>query len=311
MARSAVYKGLSIPPFNRGLRRAMNCLRGGYILCFHSKYRLFEQQVDALSPDRLVPLCEIVQRIKNGKPTGGLFALTADDGECDSTEAFAAVCIRRGWPMTFYLLTNYINTGTALYCKFLNMQLNLPLAKVKAAGDVIDISTKAKRANFEKCLVNRLESFSDSEFQPWLNSFIDAMVNQSLIERQVVERVPNPISWDHVEALAKHPNLSFQSHGVFHQPVAALSQEALERELLDSKREIEQHTNHPVTDFAYPYGSKRAVGNVDIMHIARHYESAVTFQRRRLKGANAYLLPRFSADGVRPGNLKVVTIVGR
>ena len=272
---------------------------------------MFEEQVEALAPDRLVPLDDIVQRIRLGKPTGGLFALTADDGERDCTEALAEVCMRRGWPMTFYLLTSFIEKGTASFYRFRNTWSNLPLARVRVADGVVDMSTPAKRTKFKKRLLSRFTVSSDSEFQPWFNDFVDAMVDEALIERQIVERVPSPIPWERIEALAKHPNLSFQSHGVFHQPVAALSPEALERELLDSKREIEQHTNQPVGHFAYPYGSTRAIGNVDLTHIARHYESAVILQPARLRGSSEYLLPRFSADGVCPEHLSVVTIVGR
>ncbi len=49
----------------------------GFICCWHDlSAETFEDQVDALHPNKPIPLEELIERFKFGKSTAGCFALT-------------------------------------------------------------------------------------------------------------------------------------------------------------------------------------------------------------------------------------------
>lgn len=61
------------------------------------------------------------------------------------------------------------------------------------------------------------------------------------------------LTWSEVRELQKH-GIDFGSHTVTHPYLRSISKEALKRELVDSKRAIEENTGSAVESFAYPYG---------------------------------------------------------
>src|SRR5438477_10181576 len=94
------------------LRRLMIRASGGFAIALHeiAPLRLAEF-VDTMSPARVIPLAEIVKRRKAGMSTAGLFAITVDDGVGHNIRLLAQLCHSRGWPVTFYLPTQYVDTG--------------------------------------------------------------------------------------------------------------------------------------------------------------------------------------------------------
>ena len=84
----------------------------GFICCWHDlSPETFEDQVDALYPNKPIPLEELIERFKLGKSTAGCFALTFDDGVGSTVRNISSKCIERSWPVTFYLPTQYLDKG--------------------------------------------------------------------------------------------------------------------------------------------------------------------------------------------------------
>ena len=74
---------------------------------------------------------------------------------------------------------------------------------------------------------------------------------------------PGYMTWDQIRALER-AGIAIGSHSVSHPWLPALDDDALRRELVESKRVLEQGLGHPVTVFCYPMGAlddrvKRAV----------------------------------------------------
>ena len=61
------------------------------------------------------------------------------------------------------------------------------------------------------------------------------------------------LDWDQVRAMLPH-DITFGAHTLSHPILSRLSPEAIEAEVLGSKRVIERETGVPVTLFAYPNG---------------------------------------------------------
>ena len=79
--------------------------------------------------------------------------------------------------------------------------------------------------------------------------------------------------------------------------------------MLKSKLVIEQHTNQKVHSFCYPYGNKEAIGKYASKIASKHYNSAVTLLRGRLRDSNPYNLPRidlYESDSLSIARLKII-----
>ena len=78
------------------------------------------------------------------------------------------------------------------------------------------------------------------------------------------------MAWDELRAAARN-GIELGAHSVHHADLAMLAAEETERELLDSKAAIEQHTGSLAASLAYPYGSSTAAVRA---LAARHFQAA-------------------------------------
>jgi len=67
---------------------------------------------------------------------------------------------------------------------------------------------------------------------------------------------PNFMSWEELKEISRN-NMSIGTHTVSHRILSGLSDKELEKEILDSKNEIEQRLGIKAISFAYPRGKKR------------------------------------------------------
>lgn len=108
------------------------------------------------------------------------------------------------------------------------------------------------------------------------------------------------MTWDQIKELA-NAGMEFGSHTVNHPDVTQLAPADLERELAESKREIEQRTGRRAEHFCYPYGK----WNPPVRDAtARHYRSACTTIAGTAGHTDDHrLLPRVDAHYLRSPRL--------
>jgi peptidoglycan/xylan/chitin deacetylase (PgdA/CDA1 family) len=94
------------------------------------------------------------------------------------------------------------------------------------------------------------------------------------------------MTWDELRTHAER-GLAIGSHGVSHAHLTRLSDEDLRRELVDSKKQIEQELGRECPELAYPYGEHDE--RVRRQARAAGYERAYGLQE---KGSDAYAIPR-------------------
>ena len=104
------------------------------------------------------------------------------------------------------------------------------------------------------------------------------------------------MDWAQIAELAQQ-GIHFGSHSVTHPDLTRLSREEVERELRDSRAEIESRTGSPAMHFCYPYGRwSPAVRDV----ACGHYRAACTTSARTLTAAaDRFALPRVDVHYVR------------
>lgn len=287
-------------------------VRGGFVLAYHNlPAARFIAQIESLTPNRPVPLDEIVERHARGASTRGLFAITFDDGVADTVREIAAVATARHWPVTFYLPTAYLDTPGGLPFQWLRaIERHVPPQRiVLPGGEAVDFSSPGAARSFAKTMTKIMYTRPWDEYAPRLRALADALVAQGLVPREVLAG-PAAITWAEVETLARSGLASFESHGISHTAVAALGPDELERELVESRRTIEAHTGRPCRHFCYPYGGEASIGAIAPAHVARHYRSGTTMARGRLARHALALLPRvpiYPHDDAALARLKVLT----
>jgi peptidoglycan/xylan/chitin deacetylase (PgdA/CDA1 family) len=88
------------------------------------------------------------------------------------------------------------------------------------------------------------------------------------------------------------------SHGTQHAPLTGASEPVLRREVVDSRRSLEEAVGVPVGWFAYPYGVVGAPAARDL--VEQTYDGACAGGTRAVRpGANPFALPRVDAHYLR------------
>lgn len=309
--RGMVARATSASGAYRVLCGPVGRVRGGFVLAYHNLPVVrFIEQITALAPSQPVSLDELVERHASGAPTGGIFAITFDDGVGDTVREIAAVATTRQWPVSFYLPTGYLDAPGGMPFQWLRaIERHAPSLKLEIPGATLDFTAPHAIRDFAKSMTRLMYTRPWAEYGPRLRAVAAALVERGLVDPGVLAP-PAAITWSEVAKLAQSPLVSFESHGVSHTALAALTREEREHELVASQRAIAAHTGRACRHFCYPYGGPASIGDTAPADVARHYRSATTMSRGRLGRHALTLLPRVpvyphdDADVVR---LKVLT----
>ena len=309
--QAVVARALSGTGMYHPLERILGRRYGGLILCFHNlSPERFVEHIEALAPNRAISLSDILEREAQGKPTGGLFAITFDDGVGETVRTISRTCQRRQWPVTFYVPTAYLDDPLAMPFQWLNnLKPHLPQQVIDLPSGRLDLSAPGAPAQYHRTLKRTMYTRPRGEYVPIIMELVTFLIDAGLVTRRDLTPPP-PISWDEVTQLSRDPLLRFESHGVSHCAVAALTPTELDRELRESRDKIQNHTDLPCEHFCYPFGGSDSIGTTAPAAAARYYKSAVTGARGRLRGSRPFLVPRvplYPKDGGDVARLKVLT----
>ena len=275
------------------LRRLVGRLSGGFVLAFHDiPPEKMGEFVELLQPARPVPLSALVRRSTQGKRTRGLFAITVDDGVGETVRTLADLCRAKAWPATFYLPTDYIDTGNGMAFQLWRvlkpllppkrLQLKSSVVDLTASGAVEELSRNMERAWH----LQRLESYLPATME-----LAEIVARENGITAASM-RPAAPISWAEVESLSKNPLLRFESHGVSHAAMSSLREDELEFEMRHSQDVVTEHTGRPCRHLAYPFGSPTSIGARAPAVARRFYDSATTMLLGPVDSADPWMLPR-------------------
>jgi peptidoglycan/xylan/chitin deacetylase (PgdA/CDA1 family) len=104
------------------------------------------------------------------------------------------------------------------------------------------------------------------------------------------------MNWDEIRQLAG-AGITFGSHGASHLPLDRVSPEALELEIVGSKKEIAQQTGSAPEFFCYPYGIWSPAARQAVL---KHYGAACSTAAGFVEpNSDSYALPRVDAHYVR------------
>ncbi|MES2098573.1 MAG: polysaccharide deacetylase family protein [Pseudomonadota bacterium] len=229
----------------------------------------FDWQVGYLARHHQVITCrDLAELIDAGRPVPReALIITFDDGYRDNHDVVLPILRRHGVPAVVYVTTGYVGSETTYWYDQLVYQMihsatsHLSLtegAEPLALGEgVADRRKVAVRA------LSHLKTLPDPQRHATL-----ARWGRSLgVQPPASTGMHGSMSWAQIRAMSD-AGVEIGSHSVTHPVLAKIADDAaLERELVDSKHAIEQHTGRSVVSLAYPVGgpgaySERVIGAV-------------------------------------------------
>jgi peptidoglycan/xylan/chitin deacetylase (PgdA/CDA1 family) len=258
---------------------------------------IFEKQMEIIARQfHPVTLDEILLFLKgeHDLPRRAV-AVTFDDGFADNFEIAAPILERYGIRASFYVTAALIGTvQSPWYCR---LRYTFYTSQVRQwrqpfTGKVYPLDSREGRQNglssaFDCCaplagseqerMIDQIESDLQAKLASYRNDFRFMM------------------NWDELRSLTRNGHM-VGSHSLTHPNLAHVrSQESVERELSDSKRQIERAVGSPVVHFSYPHPALSPQWSERTEAAARRvgYRSAVTTISGSVRaGANPLHLER-------------------
>ncbi|KPJ64119.1 hypothetical protein AMJ44_13340 [candidate division WOR-1 bacterium DG_54_3] len=289
---SWLLSSLRLDPIIDSVNRSV----GGCIIAYHHvSATTLEEQLELLSRRyAIVSLSEFVSRHAQDKSTAGLMVITFDDGFAKEVEDGAALAIRRGWPMTFYLPTQFVKLSQPYWFEEIGPLLKVaPEGQHRVDGLSFYLNDSKSRARARDQIVRHLFYQSTLEIQTFMKRLQETLFGS--IGRPPNVQIPGPISRERVRELCRNEEVSFEAHSVCHPFFSTLSPEEIREEMQASRREVEEMTERPVRHFCYPYGDSKAIGP-KAPEIARSlFQSATTIAPGRCRPSiDRAMLPRIA-----------------
>ena len=282
----------------------------GFVLAFHDiEAERLTGLIESIHPAQAIPLSEMVDRSKRGKTTRGLFAITVDDGVGDTVRSLSQLFCERGWPATFYLSTNYVDSTEGMgFQWWRNLLPLLPLRKIELKSGVIDLSRPGAVRNLSRKMEAMWHSERLEKYFALTLELAEIVTREYGFSMESI-RPPAPITWGEVAALSQDDLIRFESHGVTHAAMSTLTDEELIFEMKHSREVISSHTGQACRHLAYPFGSERSIGARAATIAQQFYDSAATMTLGSVDAAHPWLLPRIPLYAENPiwfANLKVL-----
>jgi peptidoglycan/xylan/chitin deacetylase (PgdA/CDA1 family) len=218
---------------------------------------------------RVVSLSEVVQGIERGRTPDarGEVALTFDDGLANHFEQAYPVLRRLGLPASFFICPDLIDGRRWIWNQEARARLKrmTPAARSEFARAELRMATDAIEP-----LVQRMKQLP----------LVDRERAESVLRARTPQFAPtpqereyyDPISWEQVRQL--DPSLiTIGSHTLSHPILPTIGDTALEHEVNESRRVLEERLGRQVDLFCYPNGSH---DDRVYAHVSRTYRAAIT-----------------------------------
>ncbi len=197
---------------------------------------------------------------KTGKLQDDSIAITFDDGYRAVYDIAYPLLRKYDIPATVYLTTGWIDGEFIPWWEDIaDMIAGLDLTK-HSIHDICEVTgLQAERPDqtarndterkmlLHETLADHFRELSDRDVGQRMTELA------SMLKFERPDNQPRPLNWDQIREMSEN-GIRFGSHTRTHPNLRDYDASELERELLESKSEIEHKIEKPVTGFAYPYG---------------------------------------------------------
>jgi len=237
--------------------------------------------------------------------TPGLrFAVTFDDGLEDNYTVAAPILARLGVPAAFYVVSDYVGTDKTFWWERLAFILRATQKPILSLQNLPPVFDKSDDLPPEFKLHNlQQREFAHTRLcrklvlcrQQEVDGFMKSIAETLKVEAPVEGRDFPLMNWEQLRDLSRR-GFEIGGHGATHMNLAKANAEELNREVVDSVRNIEAHTKDKVLTFAYPYGRQKNYSNDTVERVrSAGCLGAFTFEGQLAVGnQNKFTLPRIS-----------------
>ena len=250
----------------------------------------FDWQVRYLAKHHEVITChDLAALIDAGRPIPrNAVMITFDDGYRDNHDVALPILKSHGVPAVVFVATGYMGSReTYWYDRLVHQMLTVEQAALPMPGGAPALVVgggEGQRRRAAHAALKHLKVLPDAQRRETLERWRIAM---GAAEHDEFGGVDGPMDWAEVRRLSD-AGIEIGSHSVTHPVLAQIGDDAqLERELVDSKAEIEARIGRPVVSLAYPVGGPGAYSErvVDVARRAGYrfgftYESGVVDPQR-------------------------------
>jgi len=214
---------------------------------------IFEKQLSSICKGYEVISLEILHGyLADGRSLPGKAAvITFDDGYLNNYEYAFPVLNKLKVPATIFLATGYISTESLFWWDEVRYMLTETDSLEVDLGiyGSYSLRTPDDRSKAEAGIMSSLKMMPDH-----MRNDVVAKLRKGLkIEITGIPVFGRLLNWDQVREMYSC-GISFGAHTVNHPILTSLSYREAEREIVQSKRDIEDQLGHPVNSFAYPGG---------------------------------------------------------
>ena len=240
---------------------------GGAILEDNPSRSQFETHLRELARNhRVISLRQAIAEIKSGGLKADSVTITFDD-------AYQSICTiahplleKYGLHATVFTVTGWINGEVTFWWRRLGDMIaksqfaGLTQQKLEQvlSGGVMTFPSGAERDGaWRRLLLERVALHLRTMRREELWNHLDGLEQLFFPSGDYSPTPETPPSWDQIRELAG-PHMEFAAHTRSHVNFRFTDLEEAEREIMDSKREIEEQLQCEVNGFAYPYGKDLA-----------------------------------------------------
>ena len=212
---------------------------------------VFERQIAHVARVyRVLPLEDLVQRMRQGTLPRNAVAVTFDDGYRDTLTHAAPILARHGVPATVFLATGFIGTGQVPWVDRVALAFKVTEATEYVApwGETVSLATAPARVDAAGRLVEHLKRLPDDDRRRAFDRLLQAFTVGD--EKAFNELM---LTWDDVNALVAL-GFSIGAHTVNHPILSRVSAERAREEIEGSRATITSACGRPPQVFAYPNG---------------------------------------------------------
>lgn len=249
---------------------------------FEFQIKLFKKHYDIIS------LNEAIYLARDNKSLRGKLAITFDDGFMDNYKIAAPVLYNLNCKATFFLIGNCIDNKDLMW-------RNKLLLITKTEREVLQKSIKKvsqqyglKESGSDNLMAWSFKNFPMDKKDAIVNELWDDTMNTT-IKEYLHEHEPYMSTSQIIEL--KNQGFEFGSHSMSHPNFSKLSYEEFKKEIIDSKRMIEEILDEKVNTFTYPFGKRaNSIFETKLLKEAPNSIDSFLGSRNRLKNLDTNIV---------------------
>lgn len=257
-----------------GLHNKLYPRRKVVILCAHEGILLPRYINYLYKTCKIISLDDFLEIHRNNAATPeNAVVITFDDGYRSNYTEVYPILEKYKIPATIFLTVGMIGSGRVLWpqkIKYALMNTKKQFVQMGAKRWKLNTSGNRERTIQELCKL--LKGMPE---QP-RNHRVDELITSLDIKVDDSE-LPQMLTWEQVKEMSDN-GITFGAHTLNHPVLTRISLEDARKEIVESKRVLEEKIQKPVKYFAYPYGTETDFSE-DIKNIVRDsgYTCALTF----------------------------------